>query len=149
MNKEGLGAFLFWRSVFSPLLISLLAITISLGSGCERKKQETGVLPPSSENKEYQGEGVAVRYELPHQTALKNISEGGNTSDLITARILTGRYRAELITGRIITGRSPIFVRVSTEQNQDSAEYWGELKFEEKEGKIFAYFKLPFSEGEW
>jgi hypothetical protein len=113
------------------LFLLLVSITVSLGLssvGCKKKSAQTGQAGyPSSTTGQ-------TTFTSPADAATKTfgslsvasdniITARASQSEMITGRMITGRaITARIITGRIITARSPKFINVIGNDNDDDED---------------------------
>jgi hypothetical protein len=119
------------RKEIKGLFLLLVSITVFFGlSGCKKKSEK----PEPT---------VQTTFTSPDDAATKTFGSLSVASDIITARafqgemisgrIITGRaITARIITGRIITARSPKFINVIENDNDDDKDdilnFFGRLK---------------------
>jgi uncharacterized delta-60 repeat protein len=136
------------RKEVKGLFLLLVSITVSLGLssvGCKKKSEKPG---PTGQATFTSPDDAATKTFGSLSVASDNIiTARASQSEMITGRMITGRaITARIITGRIITARSPKFINVIGNDNDDDEDdilnLFGRLKKSRLSKKQSEEFKI-------
>ncbi|MFZ8805308.1 MAG: hypothetical protein ACO2PO_20345, partial [Candidatus Calescibacterium sp.] len=109
------------RKEVKGLFLLLVSITVFFGlSGCKKESEKPG---PTGQTTFTNPDDAATKTSGSLSVASDIITARAFQGEMITGRIITGRaITARIITGRIITARSPKFINVIGNDNDDDKD---------------------------
>jgi hypothetical protein len=111
------------RKEVKGLFLLLVSVTVFSGLssvGCKKKSEKPG---PTGQTTFIGPDDAATKTFGSLSVASDIITARASQSEMITGRIITGRaITARIITGRIITARSPKFINVIGNDNDDDED---------------------------